>query len=115
MTRLRFPLLATAFAMVALLTACGGEPITVNTASSVPAWPAPTALPQDLYTCADEPGVPPVKAGKRRQTEGQVSDYIIDLRAAGADCRSKHGVLAADKVATDAAYRAATSKAIPPQ
>lgn len=43
-------------------------------------------------TCAAEPRAPSPKGGAARVRESQVTDYILDLREAGADCRDKLGV-----------------------
>lgn len=50
----------------------------------------PTMADADL-ACADEPRAPAPK-GAVRVRESQVTNYILDLREAGADCRDKLGV-----------------------
>ncbi len=50
------------------------------------------AMPDSELTCAGEPRAPGPKAGSARVRESQVTDYILDLREAGADCRGKLGV-----------------------
>lgn len=49
------------------------------------------AMSDSELTCAGEPKVPDPK-GATRVRESQVTDYILDLREAGADCRDKLGV-----------------------
>lgn len=43
---------------------------------------------QDQLTCADEPATPP-----QPRTPASVGRYIVDLRAAGADCRGALGAV----------------------
>lgn len=49
------------------------------------------AMADAELTCAGEPLAPEGRDGKRVR-ESQVTDYILDLREAGADCRDKLGV-----------------------
>lgn len=44
-------------------------------------------------TCADEPSAPAPRGGAAKIRESQLTDYILDIREAGADCRDKLGVV----------------------
>lgn len=50
------------------------------------------AMSDTELTCAVEPRAPAPKGAAVRVRESQVTDYILDLREAGADCRDKLGV-----------------------
>lgn len=50
------------------------------------------AMADSELACADEPRAPAPK-GAARVRESQVTNYILDLREAGADCRDKLGVV----------------------
>jgi hypothetical protein len=50
------------------------------------------AMSDSELTCAAEPRAPSPKGGAARVRESQVTDYILNLREAGADCRDKLGV-----------------------
>ena len=50
------------------------------------------AMSDSELNCAVEPRAPSPKSGAARVRESQVTDYILDLREAGADCRDKLGV-----------------------
>lgn len=46
-------------------------------------------MPPKYLTCADEP-VPPAPAGAGGKfTDAQASTYLVDVMAAGADCRKQ--------------------------
>lgn len=47
------------------------------------------SLPDDDFNCLVEPDVPLPKNGDINIRESQLKNYIIDLIAAGRDCRSK--------------------------
>lgn len=56
--------------------------------------PMPILPPAELATCANEP-TPPELPGKDQQAERDrlTLDFILNLRSAGNDCRSKvHGL-----------------------
>ncbi len=79
----------------------------------VAAVPLPAVSDAEL-TCAPEPSVPLPIAGDDRQRESQVMGYILDLRTAGQDCRSKLTVARTTWRAAEKAQVQA-SKAIPPE
>lgn len=79
----------------------------------VAAVPLPAVSDAEL-TCAAEPAVPSPYAGEDRPRESQVMNYVLELRTAGQDCRSKLGVARATWRAAGKA-QADVSKAIPPE
>ena len=60
--------------LLALLTACGTDPVVVK-----------PAIPAALLTCRDRPP-PPVNP-----TNAQVADFILDLAAYGDECHDRLG------------------------
>lgn len=88
-------ILAAAFAALMLLLALAGCATTNSRdraliAAGQAAATLPAMADADL-ACADEPRAPAPK-GAARVRESQVTNYILDLREAGADCRDKLGV-----------------------
>jgi len=67
---------ALALASLLSLTACG-QPIRVG----------PLPVPERFLTCQDEPPAPARPAPEQR--ESVIARYIIDLQAAGRDCRDQ--------------------------
>lgn len=70
-------------ALMLSCSACGNEP------------PAKLPVPPEYLSCAAEPvpgepeGTVDPKTGKRRYTDAQAANYLIDALEAGADCRNK--------------------------
>lgn len=80
--------------IIAALTLAGCS-TTARDRALIAAGQAAVALPamsDSELTCAAEPRAPSPKTGAARVRESQVTDYILDLREAGADCRDKLGV-----------------------
>ena len=91
------------------LAACGARqehPVSIPTVSL-------PSVPESDLTCSDEPAVPQPRAGETRVRESQVQNWILDLRTAGADCRSKLGVIRGTWRAVEK-KQAEVSRAIPP-
>ena len=51
--------------------------------------PGALPVPERFLTCADEPAMPDKPAPEER--DGVIARYMVQLRAAGQDCRTKHG------------------------
>lgn len=51
--------------------------------------PGALPMPERYLTCADEPAMPDKPAPEDR--ESVIARYMLDLRAAGQDCRTKLG------------------------
>lgn len=72
----RLPL---ALILAALLTGCAGHPVTETRVEHLD-------LPAALLTCSDAPAAPGPDV-----TQRDVALYVLDLWAAGDDCRGKLG------------------------
>jgi len=78
--------------MTALLLLCSALPLAACASKLAPPVPpvvvrkelVPQPIPGDLLTCAPQPEKPGESA-----TQRDVGQFIIDLAAAGADCRGK--------------------------
>ncbi|MBB5700036.1 hypothetical protein [Sphingomonas yantingensis] len=89
-------ILAVAFAAVLILLALAGCSTTgARDRALIAAGQAAATLPamsDAELTCDVEPRAPSPKGAAARVRESQVTNYILDLREAGADCRDKLGV-----------------------
>lgn len=89
-------ILAIACAVLMLLLALAGCATTNSRDRAlIAAGQAAASLPtmgDSEMACAGEPRAPAPK-GAARVRESQVTNYILDLREAGADCRDKLGVV----------------------
>ena len=101
--------LATAALMLSACTACAsvGEPDVLIEGVRLP------AMSDADLTCSAEVPVPQPRAGEPKVRESQLKQYILDLRAAGRDCRNRLEVVRRVWRATEEKQRE-VSRAIPP-